>query len=583
MRNRAILIVLILSLSGAAFAAGSKPPLTDGERVTKLADEYVAEYLLRFPDNALLSGMEPPKLDHLSSNSQKAIAAWQRLEDGWWKALGEIDADGLFGKQEWITYGFLREALETSRGLRVCRNEIWHVSQLDGWQVMIPMIAAAAPVDTPVQRSGLLRMFGSLPEYARTEIANLETGLAAGYSSPRHNVELVITQLDGLIDVPIVKSPLRSPADRAHDAAFQKKWDALLSHSVVPALRSYRKYLHEKYLPRARTSIGVSALPNGVACYAASLRSYTGLTVTPQEMFDNGKRAVAEREKLARELAEKIYGSPDLTALREKLEKDVSNHFQTANRCSPIHRLQWTGPWRLCQGTSACFPAARCASCPFRPLMKSTYSQLCTGNGRRSAHGVYNISLYQPEKQNRSGLESTAFHETVPGHHLQISIAQRRPQAHPITRLLWNSGYGEGWAVYAEGVADEMGLYSSDLSRLGEYIQLPTGMVADPGIHVMGWTRQQTIDYFLATRADYSPERAESQADRIAVSPDSSPPISRARSRFAPSAKWRKRIWATASTCGSFMTGCSKMGPSRFRCSARKLNAGSSKPARSSV
>lgn len=520
MRNRAILIVLILSLSGAAFAAGSKPPLTDGERVTKLADEYVAEYLLRFPDNALLSGMEPPKLDHLSSNSQKAIAAWQRLEDGWWKALGEIDADGLFGKQEWITYGFLREALETSRGLRVCRNEIWHVSQLDGWQVMIPMIAAAAPVDTPVQRSGLLRMFGSLPEYARTEIANLETGLAAGYSSPRHNVELVITQLDGLIDVPIVKSPLRSPADRAHDAAFQKKWDALLSHSVVPALRSYREYLQEKYMPRARTSIGVSALPNGVACYAASLRSYTGLTVTPEEMFDNGKRAVAEREKLARELAEKIYGSPDLTALRDKLEKDASNHFQTREQVLASSQAAVDRAMAALPGYFGLLPGASVRIVPI-PAFDEEHGipNYVPGTADGTRPGVYNISLYQPEKQNRSGLESTAFHETVPGHHLQISIAQRRPQAHPITRLLWNSGYGEGWAVYAEGVADEMGLYSSDLSRLGEYIQLPTGMVADPGIHVMGWTRQQTIDYFLATRADYSPERAESQADRIAVSP----------------------------------------------------------------
>ncbi|HET6266394.1 MAG TPA: DUF885 family protein, partial [Acidobacteriota bacterium] len=329
MRKYVILLLLILCLSGAAVAADSKPPSTDGERVTKLADEYVAEYLRRFPDNAILAGMEPPKLDHLTDNSPKAIAEWQGLEDGWWKSLGEINADGLYGKQEWITHGFLREALETSRGLRVCRNEIWHVSQLDGWQVIISILAAAVPVETPEQRADILAMFGSLPEYAKTEIANLETGLAAGYSSPRHNVELVIKQLDGLIDVPIAKSPLRSPAERAKDAAFQKKWEALLSDNVVPALRTYRTYLQEKYLPRARTTIGVSALPNGAACYAASLRSYTGLTVTPQEMFENGQRAVAEHEKLAHELAQKVYGSPDLTTLREKLEKDASNHFQT--------------------------------------------------------------------------------------------------------------------------------------------------------------------------------------------------------------------------------------------------------------
>lgn len=520
MRNFAILFLSILCFTGAAVATDAKPPLTDAERVTKLADEYVAQYLNRFPDSALLSGMEPPTLDHLSDNSPKAIAEWRRLEDGWWKALGEIDADGLYGKQEWITYGFLHEALETSRGLRICRNELWHVSQLDGWQVVVPMLAAAVPVDTAEQRDGVVRMFSSLPVYAKTEIANLETGIAGGYSSPRHNVELVIAQLDGLIDMPVVKSPLHSPADRAHDAAFQKKWEALLSQTVVPALRDYRKYLQEKYLPKSRTTIGVSALPNGVACYAASLRFYTGLTVTPQEMFENGKRAVAEREKRAHELAEKVYGSPDLTTLREKLEKDASNHFQTREQ---VLAYSQAAVDRAMAALSKSFGLLPGASVRIEPIPafdeEHGIPNYVPGSVDGTRPGVYNISLYQPEKQNRSGLESTAFHETVPGHHLQISIAQRRPAAHPITQLLWNSGYGEGWAVYAEGVADEMGLYSSDLSRLGEYIQLPTGMVADPGIHVMGWTRQQTIDYFLATRADYSAERAASQADRIAVSP----------------------------------------------------------------
>ena len=129
------------------------------------------------------------------------------------------------------------------------------------------------------------------------------------------------------------------------------------------------------------------------------------------------------------------------------------------------------------------------------------------------------ISLYKPEVQNRSNLEAVAFHETVPGHHLQISLAKQLPAAHPVTQMIFNGGFVEGWAVYAETLSDEMGLFSTPLSRLGEYVQLPTGMVADPGVHLLGWTREQTIDYFLKTRPDYSPDRAASQADRIAANP----------------------------------------------------------------
>src|SRR5262249_25699430 len=228
-----------------------------------------------------------------------------------------------------------------------------------------------------------------------------------------------------------------------------------------PALRTYRTYLQEKYLPRARITIGVSALPNGAACYAASLRSYTGLTVTPQEMFENGQRAVAEHEKLAHELAQKVYGSPDLTTLREKLEKDTSNHFQTREQ---VLAYSQAAVDRAMAALPKWFGLVPSASVRIEPIPAFDEEHGIpnyvpgTADGKRP--GVYNIPLYKPEKQNRSGLETTAFHETVPGHHLQISIAQRRPAAHPITQLLWNSGYGEGWAVYAEGVADEMGLYS---------------------------------------------------------------------------------------------------------------------------
>ena len=113
-----------------------------------------------------------------------------------------------------------------------------------------------------------------------------------------------------------------------------------------------------------------------------------------------------------------------------------------------------------------------------------------------------------------------AFHEVWPGHHLQISLAQERPQAHPITRYLSNAGFAEGWARYADTIlADEMGLYSSDFNRLSMYAGVPHAMVEDPGLHALGWTRQQVIDYILAKSPNTTPERAATDVDRMAITP----------------------------------------------------------------
>jgi uncharacterized protein (DUF885 family) len=488
--------------------------------VTELADEYVAAFTTQFPELAVLSGYPLEKNDRFSDNSLDALRSWQNKENAWAGAVSQIREEDLRGKPEWVTFGFLREAVETSRGLRVCRNELWPANQMTGWQVYFPDVAAAQPVGTPELRKQALERWRSFPAYLETEIANMREGLRLRYSTPRHNVELVIAQLSGFLDESAEKSPLASPAERDSDPEFRKTWLTLLSQRINPAIRAYRDFLKGEYLPKAREAIGVSANPDGAACYSASLRSYTSLSISPREMFERGQRAVAEYEKAARSIGAKLYGVSDLKDLREKMKADPKNHFSTREEL-----MKFSGD-AVDRATSALprafglLPKAKVRIEPI-PAFDEEHGVPnyvpAAEDGSRA--GTYHISLYQPEKQDRALLESTAFHETVPGHHLQLSIAQERPRAHPITRLVGNSGFSEGWAVYAEFVADEMGLYSTDLDRLGLLVGLPTGMVADPGIHAMGWTRQQTIDYFLATRPDYKPEHAASQADRIAVTP----------------------------------------------------------------
>ena len=501
-----------------AFGLDQPDPAT---LVTRLADAYVKAYIERFPENAAFAGMTLPHNDRFLDNSPPAYRAWEKREDGWRNDLYKIDESALVGKPEWVTYGFLREALESARRLRVCRQELWTVNQINGWQATMPDYLGVLPLGTPERRQDLLKQCSTLPQFLEIDMANLKAGLAAGYSTPKHNVELVITQLDGYLNVPVEKSPLYGPALRDQDAAFVTNWKKLLTNTVNPAIRKYRDFLTTTYLPKARTEISVSANPNGAACYAATLRAHTGLTISPQEMYDKGKHAVEEQQATVKALAKKVYGTDDLSQLRSKLEADPENHFKTRDE---VMAYSQAAVDRARQGLRKEFGLIPKAKVRIEPIgafdEEHGVPHYVPASEDGSRPGTYYISLFEPEKQLKSRVEMVAFHETVPGHHLQGAIALELPKAHPITHLIWNGGFGEGWAVYAENkLAIEMGLFSSERNQLGELVQFPTGMVADPGIHAMGWTRQQTIDYFLATRPDYPAKLAESQTDRIVVTP----------------------------------------------------------------
>ena len=487
--------------------------------VSAIADDYLAALLSRYPEQAQQNGLVTPAADRFYDNSPAALKVWQRREDGWRAALGRIDAAKLTGADR-ITYGFLRQDLDNSVRSRICHQELWPVEQMSGWAASYPDLAAAEPVGTPADRALALRRWAKFPAYLGTEIANLKIGLAAGYSTPRHNIELVIAQIDGLLVGPVDKSPFYAPAAKDPDPAFRAAWTVLLTDKLNPAMRAYRDWLTGNYLPKARTSFGVLALPNGPACYRALLQRQTSLPIAPKALYDQGVAAVADRTAKAKDLAEQVYGTNDLGALRARLDADPANHFASREDIQSYSQAAIDRAQAALSRMFAVLPLASVRIQPVPPFNEAhsvPYYLPAAADGSRP--GNYMISLYKPELQNRSNLEAVAFHETVPGHHLQLSLAKELPAAHPVTQMIFNGGFVEGWAVYAETLADEMNLYSTPLSRLGEYVQLPTGMVADPGVHLLGWTRQQTINYFLKTRPDYSADRAASQADRIAANP----------------------------------------------------------------
>jgi uncharacterized protein (DUF885 family) len=264
-------------------------------------------------------------------------------------------------------------------------------------------------------------------------------------------------------------------------------------------------------------------LPNGEACYRALVRSATTLDIPPREIHETGLREMAKIQAEMRRIAERSFKTSDVPALLRSLREDKRYTFKSRDEILAYARDAVARGKQAMPRWFGTLPKADVVVEPYPPFQEASApgGEYMSPADDGSRPGIYRINTYQPEKQSRAPVQSTAFHEAIPGHHLQFAIQQERKGAHPVTRFLFNSAFSEGWALYAERLADEMGLFGSDLDRLGllsnEALRAAR-LVVDPGLHVLGWSRQQAIDYMLQHTAE-SPEAVATEVDRYIVLP----------------------------------------------------------------
>ena len=517
---RAVPLLAAALLAGPRVAAAQESDTARAaRRVTELADAFMAGAFRRSPEAETQLARAGARHDRLSDNSLAAVRAWRATEDSLLRELDRVDASLLRGRPEWITHGFLRETLEAARGTRVCRGELWPVNQLSGWQTELAALAAVQPVGSDSLRAAALARWRGMPRYLETEISNLREGLRLGYSTPRRNVGLVIEQLDALLAAPVNQSPFFSPAQRDTTPAFVAEWRALVTDAINPAIRRYRDFLRDEYLPRARESSAVRDHPDGRECWRAAYRAYTTVDRSPEEVFELGRRTVARNTEEMRRIGRERFGTDDPAALAARLRSDSTNRFRTRDQVlawsrEAVERARAAVPQWF--GITPRAPVVVEPIPEFRERAASSHYRGPADDGSRP--GTYFINLYQPEEQGRGTLEVTAFHETYPGHHLQITIGRERTGVHPIARYAGNSGFVEGWGRYSEALAEEMGLYRTPHALVGRRAWPARGMVVDPGLHVLGWTREQAVDYILEA-GGRTREAAGTLVDRVAVLP----------------------------------------------------------------
>jgi uncharacterized protein (DUF885 family) len=521
-------VIVIVAVLAAACSPRSSPPgdaktSADAARQLKTtADEYFNSFVESFPIAATFAGVPEAATDRLGDNSLAFSRAWQQREDAWLKQVQQIDASSLSGG-DIATYGVLKETLEAAVQGRVCRPELWPLNQQSGLQTTLPFLGQLQPVGDEGKRNAALARWREMPKYIDTEIETLREGIGQGYTQPRPNVEAVIAQLNDVAKLAPEKSPFAALGDRDQADGFRHAVVKIVADQINPALARYRTFLQHDYLPKARASTAIKDLPNGEACYRTRVRMYATVDMDAQAVHQLGLDQMAALERQMAPLAQEAFGSPNVDAALSRLRDDRALKFKTRAEIIKVAEDAATRAKAAMPKFLTRFPKADFIVDPCQPFEEKTGcpGSYVAGTPDGARPGRFRINAGDPTDQPRATAEGTAFHEGIPGHHLQIALAQERPDAHPLTRYFAFSGFSEGWALYSERVADEMGLYSSAVDRLGdlgEQALRAARLVVDPGLHVLGWSRQQAIDY-MSKHLVYPRTYVESEVDRYIADP----------------------------------------------------------------
>lgn len=528
---RVHIIVGAVAVVATVSAAHTWKPSSPADDVNAITTAYLHASLAYQPEAAPSdTGWMAPLASRVTENTPDALGRWQKYEDSVRDVLDHVDTAALVGKPEWITYGILRGTIGSSIGTRICRQDLWAVnSYVNGWQNIYSDVFAQQRIGTPARRAAALARARALPRYIDNEIVNLRQGVRLGYTSPAIIVRNVIRQLDDLGSGNADASPFYSPAQRDTSSAaaeFRKELAAEITNGINPAIRRYRDYLANEYLRTAREPIAVSANPHGLECYRGVTRYFSTMDIAPDSVFDLGAREMRRIDAEMKDIAFKDFGTNDVPGLLASFKTDPRYTFRTRQEVidysqAALDRAKAAMPkWFGLQ------PGFDVVIEPYPEFRQRAGApgQLNTGapNDRPS---VFLINTWDPVHKSRADVESTAFHEAIPGHHLQGAIALERKDLHPFVRYSFNSGYGEGWALYAERLADDMGLYSSPMARIGmltsEAFRAARCLI-DAGIHTKGWTRQQAIDT-LAAHTTMSRSIVEGEIDRYISWPGQAP------------------------------------------------------------
>ncbi len=423
-----------------------------------------------------------------------------------------------------VTASLLRHQIEVAVRAIDLRMVELASDHMEGPHSTLLMVLPQLSYPEPAHAEAALTRYTQVPGLLGQAIDRFRAGLATGRAPAAAVMARTLNTLDAYLDGPIDQDPFLA-------AALPESWDgarawndeatAIVRDRIRPAFAAYRGVMASELAQAARDDehAGWCWLPDGEELYGAAIRAHTTIERSAEELHDLG-RQLCERD-LPQEFAalgeqELGLAGSDLPAIFDRLRNDPTLRHRDASEVLAIARSSVARASERMDGWFGRVPGAICRVEPIPDFLAadSPYAYYFPPAPDGSRPGTYFINTADPQSSSRTEAESIAFHEAVPGHHLQIAISQELDGIPEFQRHEGSTAYVEGWGLYAERLADEMGLYSTGLDRLGMLTAdswRSARLVVDTGLHALGWSRQQAIDYFV----DHTPVPVDQIAPEV--------------------------------------------------------------------
>jgi uncharacterized protein (DUF885 family) len=491
------------------------------ENIAHLADEYQAFRYRQSPLWAHMTGeytVAGTYTDASRAGEDAAIAEARTFAE----RAEAIDASALDEQGRLSRAMLVWDATSTSE-VTALRSAEYGANPIFGAQASLGTYFPKLSIPTAEVAEAMVDKLGGIATYFTDLADRHRDGVDNGRTPAAFAVADTVTQLDEWLRSPLDEDRLLAiaptPADVDREALIARMRSAV-EQQVRPAVATYRAVLHEEVLPRARDDeqVGLVYLPGGEEAYATLTRYYTTTDLTPQEIHEIGLEQVASLAREYAELGPSAVGTDDVPAILAALRDDPALHHTDADEIVEASKAAMAkaraamGDW---------FGRLPKSDCDVEPTTSGAIAYYFRPALDGSRGGVFFMNVSEPEGWGRYEIESTSFHEGIPGHHLQIAIAQELEDLPDFRKTSFVTAYSEGWGLYTERLADEMGLYSSPLDRMGMLAadsMRACRLVVDTGMHAMGWSRQQAIDFMLEN-SEKSVGHATAEIDRYAVTP----------------------------------------------------------------
>lgn len=424
-------------------------------------------------------------------------------------------------EEDQVSARLLRYQLKGSLEAMDVETHLLSVGQMTGAHNRVFQTIDRMPARNLRDYQNILGRLHGIPTYVDQQIVIMDEAIAEGMTQPKIVVDLVTQQLTAQAAQTSANTPLlaafrKMPSNFPEDQQKKLRDEAVASyeHEFLPAWQKWLNYMNTTYAPKERPQVGLGSLANGKEYYAILVRRLTTTNETPEEIHRTGEAEVARLEGEMLAAARETGFTGTLQEFEKKLDAMPEQHFQSKDDmlmyCRNVAKIIEPELPNQFKHIPALLYGVR-AIPEDREQATASNAQAPAPDG--SVPGWFNLNTYEPQKQVKYDKESLVLHEAVPGHIFQISLARAQQGLPEFRRFYGNSAYLEGWALYAESLGGHLGLYRDPYSRFGQLASerfRAVRLVVDTGIHQMGWTREQAIEYFKV----HAPTESLAEVDR---------------------------------------------------------------------